>query len=129
MSDNNIVDPNSSAANVGAAILVSFIQDTRSMLKGMNLSTMAVGTSDAGAYFNNLVMAACDFGVRFYLAFLFSFGLLAFRWLTCIHGLGMSALTMQRPGHGNSSSRLMYQFLQRCRISLLCILLRPDGLP
>ena len=66
MDDNNIPDdPNSPPANVGAEILVSYIQDTRSMLKGMNLSTMPVGTSEAGAYLNNIVMGVCDFGVRF----------------------------------------------------------------
>ena len=34
------------------------------MLQGMGLSSLKVGNSDAGSYFNNLVLAAVDFGVR-----------------------------------------------------------------
>jgi hypothetical protein len=66
VTDNNISDTeiNSPQANVGAQILVSFIQDTRSMLKGMGLGSIPVGNSDAGSYFNNEVLAVCDFGVR-----------------------------------------------------------------
>lgn len=66
MTANNIVDPNSPAADVGAAMLVSFIQDTKSMLQGMNLGSLQVGTADAGAYFNNEVLEVCDFGVRLF---------------------------------------------------------------
>lgn len=66
VTENNISDTdiNGAAANVGAAMLVSFIQDTQSMLQGMNLGSIPVGTSDAGSYFNNEVLAVCDFGVR-----------------------------------------------------------------
>ena len=58
-------------------MLVGFIQDTRTMLQGMGLSSIPVGNSDAGSYFNNEVLAACDFGVRPYLSLyiLFAFGL------------------------------------------------------
>lgn len=64
MTANSITDPNSAAANVGAAMLVSFIQDTRTMLQGMSLSSIQVGNADAGAYFSNEVLAASDYGVR-----------------------------------------------------------------
>jgi len=65
VTDNNIGDAaiNSAAANVGAAILVGFIKDTRQMLQGMGLSSLRVGNSDAGSYFNNEVLAAVDFGM------------------------------------------------------------------
>lgn len=69
VTDNSISDTdiNSAAANVGAAMLVGFIQDTKTMLQGMGLSIL-VGNSDAGSYFNNMVLEACDFGVRPYLS-------------------------------------------------------------
>ena len=60
-------------------MLVGFIQDTRTMLKGMGLSSIPVGNSDAGSYFNNEVLAACDFGVRPYLLSPTQF---VFFWLT-----------------------------------------------
>jgi exo-beta-1,3-glucanase (GH17 family) len=65
VTDNNISDNdiNSAPANVGAAILVGFIQDTRTMLQGMNLGSIPVGNSDAGSYFNNEVLEASDFGM------------------------------------------------------------------
>lgn len=34
------------------------------MLAGMGLSSLPVGNADAGSYFNNLVLAASDYGVR-----------------------------------------------------------------
>ena len=72
MTQNNILDINSAAANVGAAILIADIQDTRNMLAGMNLpKTLQVGTSDAGSYFNNMVLEAVDYGVRSIPSFLF----------------------------------------------------------
>ena len=49
-------------------MLVGFIQDTQTMLQGMGLSSIPVGNSDAGSYFNNEVLAACAFGVRPYLS-------------------------------------------------------------
>jgi hypothetical protein len=48
----------------GAQILIANINDTRAMLAGMNLKKqLPVGNSDAGAYFNNMVLAAIDYGV------------------------------------------------------------------
>jgi hypothetical protein len=48
----------------GAQILIANINDTRAMLAGMNLNKqLPVGNSDAGAYFNNMVLAAIDYGV------------------------------------------------------------------
>ncbi|KAF8813325.1 glycoside hydrolase [Phlegmacium glaucopus] len=64
VTQNNIADPNSAAANVGAAILLGNIQDTRSMLAGMNLNkALPVGNADAGSYFNNEILAAVDYGM------------------------------------------------------------------
>ncbi len=41
------------------------INDTRSMLNDLQLSkTIPIGNSDAGSYFNNLVLEAVDYGVR-----------------------------------------------------------------
>lgn len=55
-----------SIVHKGAQILISNIQDTRNMLASMNLKkNIPVGNSDAGAYFNNKVLAAIDYGVRF----------------------------------------------------------------
>lgn len=45
-------------------MLVGFIKDMRTTLQGMGLSSLKVGNSDAGSYFNNLVLEAVDFGVR-----------------------------------------------------------------
>jgi exo-beta-1,3-glucanase (GH17 family) len=57
-------DPNSDIGNQGAQILISKIQDTQSSLKGLNLGkTLQVGTADAGAFFNNMVLAAVDYGM------------------------------------------------------------------
>ena len=61
------LDIDGEAANAGAAILINFIKDTRSMLQGMGLSSIPVGNSDAGSYFNKEVLAAVDYGVRPYL--------------------------------------------------------------
>jgi hypothetical protein len=48
----------------GAALLIADIDDTRQMLQSMNLpKNIPVGNSDAGAYFNNLVLGAIDYGV------------------------------------------------------------------
>lgn len=49
-----------------ASVLIPFIKDTRSMLASMNLN-IPVGTSDAGSYFNNQILEAVDYGVRFVL--------------------------------------------------------------
>jgi exo-beta-1,3-glucanase (GH17 family) len=64
VTQHQISDVNSAAANVGAAILIGNIQDTRSMLAGMSLNqTLPVGTADAGSYFNNEILAAVDYGM------------------------------------------------------------------
>ena len=57
-------DPNSAVGNTGAQLLIANIQDTRQMLASLSLpKTIPVGNSDAGAYFNNLVLGAIDYGV------------------------------------------------------------------
>jgi len=64
LDDNDATDPNGPVGNTGAAILIADIKDTRNMLASMNLpTTLQVGTSDAGDYFNNLVLEACDYGM------------------------------------------------------------------
>jgi len=61
---NGATDPNSAVGNTGAASLIADISDTRSMLSGLSLSkTIPVGTADAGAYFNTLVLGAVDYGM------------------------------------------------------------------
>ncbi|KAI5122936.1 hypothetical protein M0805_007614 [Coniferiporia weirii] len=62
LDDNNATDPNSDIGNVGAQLLIANITDTRQMLSQMNID-LPVGTSDAGAYFNNEVLAAVDYGM------------------------------------------------------------------
>jgi hypothetical protein len=50
---------------LGAAILLPYIQDTRSMLASLNLpKTLPVGTADAGAFFNTKILQNVDYGVR-----------------------------------------------------------------
>ncbi|KAF8589447.1 glycoside hydrolase family 17 protein [Ramaria rubella] len=59
--DQNI---NSPTADTGAQLLIAMINDTRQWLEGLNLpKTLPVGTSDAGSYFNNEVLAAVDYGM------------------------------------------------------------------
>jgi len=61
---NGVSDPNSPVGNQGAQYLNSKIADTKSVLQGLNLKkTIPVGTSDAGAFFNNEVLAAVDYGM------------------------------------------------------------------
>lgn len=61
---NGVSDPNSDVGNQGAQILISKISDTRTSLKGLNLGkTLQVGTADAGAFFNNEVLGAVDYGM------------------------------------------------------------------
>jgi exo-beta-1,3-glucanase (GH17 family) len=55
-------DPNSAVANTGAQMLIGFINDTKKMLANMSVS-IPVGNSDAGAYFNNLVLADVSYGL------------------------------------------------------------------
>jgi len=57
-------DPNSAVGNTGAAILIANIDDTRSALAELSLpKTIPVGNSDAGSYFNTLVLEAVDYGL------------------------------------------------------------------
>jgi exo-beta-1,3-glucanase (GH17 family) len=56
-------DPNGSAGQAAAAMLIPWINDTRSMLSTMGLSNISVGNADAGSYFNNEVLAAVDYGM------------------------------------------------------------------
>ncbi|KAG8213259.1 glycoside hydrolase family 17 protein [Butyriboletus roseoflavus] len=57
-------DPNGAVGNQGAAMLIPWIQDTRSMLSSLNLGkTIPVGNADAGSYFNTLVLEAVDYGM------------------------------------------------------------------
>jgi exo-beta-1,3-glucanase (GH17 family) len=59
---NSATDPNSAVGDKGAAILNANIKDTRSMLSSLGVSLL-VGTSDAGSYFNNKVLATVDYGM------------------------------------------------------------------
>lgn len=54
---------NTAIGNAGAELLIQNITDTRNMLSDLGMS-IPVGTSDAGAYFNDEVLAAVDYGVR-----------------------------------------------------------------
>ena len=54
---------NGPAGDQGAALLVPNIQDMRTTIQGMNLN-IPIGNADAGAYFNNKILAAIDYGVR-----------------------------------------------------------------
>ncbi|KAH9998936.1 glycoside hydrolase superfamily [Russula vinacea] len=61
---NGATDPNSAVGNQGAQILIANIQDMNTTLQGMKLPKhLPVGTSDAGAYFNTLVLEAIEFGM------------------------------------------------------------------
>jgi hypothetical protein len=81
---------NGPVGNQGAALLVPNIEDTRAMLKGMNLDkNVPVGNSDAASYFNNEVLAAIDYGVSFLPPDAFPSDCQD-RWRMSIHGLEMS---------------------------------------
>jgi len=57
-------NPNSAVGDAGAAILLPYIQDTRSMLASLNLpKTLPVGTADAGAFFNTKILQNVDYGM------------------------------------------------------------------
>jgi exo-beta-1,3-glucanase (GH17 family) len=62
LDDNGATDPNSAVGNTGAAILMGFINDTKTMLSNLSV-TLPVGNSDAGAYFNDLVLGDVDYGM------------------------------------------------------------------
>ncbi|KAF8349060.1 glycoside hydrolase family 17 protein [Amanita rubescens] len=53
---------NGPAGDQGAALLVPNIDDTRTMIQDMNLN-IPIGNADAGAYFNDKVLAAVDYGM------------------------------------------------------------------
>lgn len=58
-------DPNGATGDLGAAILIQDIEDTRAMLKEIGVdSEIPVGNSDAGSYFSTKVLSAVDYGVR-----------------------------------------------------------------
>jgi len=58
------LDINGAVANTGAQLLLNYINDTRSWLPTLNLTKdLPVGTSDAGSYFNNLVLSNVDYGM------------------------------------------------------------------
>jgi exo-beta-1,3-glucanase (GH17 family) len=64
LDSNSATDPNSAIGNQGAALLIANITDTRNQLKALKLpKTLPVGNADAGSYFNNLVLAAVDYGM------------------------------------------------------------------
>jgi len=64
LGSNGATDPNSAIGNQGAQLLLTNITDTRNQLKALNLpKTIQVGTSDAGSYFNKLVLQAVDYGM------------------------------------------------------------------
>lgn len=52
---------NGTAGLAASALLKTKIADVRQMLQGMSI-TLPVGTSDAGAYFNNDLLGAVDYG-------------------------------------------------------------------
>jgi len=91
---------NGPVGDQGAALLVPNIEDTRNMIQGMNLNkNIPVGNSDAGAYFNNKILAAIDYGVGVLSqcsSWVFKF--LANRWRMCIPGLDMLQSIMQHSG-------------------------------
>lgn len=63
ITDAGQTDPNGSAGQAAAAMLVPWISDTRSMLSSMGMSNILVGNADAGSYFNNEVLSAVDYGM------------------------------------------------------------------
>ncbi|KIK54900.1 glycoside hydrolase family 17 protein [Collybiopsis luxurians FD-317 M1] len=60
---NGATDPNSATGNAGGKILIQYIDDTKSMLQDLSLSSMKVGNADAGSYFNNLVLEEVGYGM------------------------------------------------------------------
>ena len=55
---------NGPIGDAGAAILLPNVTDTRQALAALNLpKTIPVGNSEAGAYFNNKLLSAVDYGV------------------------------------------------------------------
>jgi exo-beta-1,3-glucanase (GH17 family) len=57
-------DANGAIGNQGAALLKADIDDTRSMISAMSLSKhIPIGTADAGAFFNTLVLEDVEYGM------------------------------------------------------------------
>lgn len=126
---NGATDPNSAVGNQGAQILISNIQDMNTTLKGLNLPKhIPVGTSDAGAYFNTLVLEAIEFGVSYssYRRFTPEF-MVAVRWQMTTHGSPMCRSTRPQGGPGIFSRRIMSNQRQRCPTTRRCILQRLVG--
>ncbi len=74
MLDNGGQDANSAVGNQGAQLLIADVKDTIDMLNGMNLPKhIPVGNADAGAFFNNEVLQAVEYGVRPFLSGLLPF--------------------------------------------------------
>ncbi|KAF9076983.1 glycoside hydrolase family 17 protein [Rhodocollybia butyracea] len=64
LTDHGATDPNGAIGDQGAALIIADINDTRSVLAGMNLGkTLPVGNSDAGSYYNTKVLEASDYGM------------------------------------------------------------------
>lgn len=56
--------PNDATGNTAGAMLVANIKDTKSMVQALNLDKdIPIGNSDAGSYFNDLVLEAVEYGV------------------------------------------------------------------
>lgn len=58
-----LTDVDSPEANEGAQLLIQDINDTIDMLKGMNLTNLPVGNSDAGSFMNKEVLSDVSYGV------------------------------------------------------------------
>lgn len=126
LDDNGATDPNSATGNAGAAILMAFINDTKTMLSDLS-TTLKVGNADAGSFFNDLVLDDVDYRVDI-LSNSLTAGLptsLRCRWPMSIHGSPMSVLMKLRDGPGVSSrtpvllQRRGYRTHQRCRLRKL----------
>nr|GAT48749.1 glycoside hydrolase family 17 protein [Mycena chlorophos] len=63
LTDNSATDPNGAVGNAGAQILIGDITSAKSTMSGLGLSNITIGTADAGAYFNNEVLEAVDYGM------------------------------------------------------------------
>lgn len=56
--------PNDATGNTAGAMLVANIKDTKSMVQALNLDKdIPIGNSDAGSYFNDLVLEAVEYGL------------------------------------------------------------------
>ncbi|KAJ7285224.1 glycoside hydrolase [Mycena rebaudengoi] len=53
----------SSVGNVGAALLLQNVTDTRMKMSALSLGSIPIGTSDAGSYFNSKVLKSVDYGM------------------------------------------------------------------